>query len=950
MKISEETLEQEVATYLARQLSGNIITQPLSTGRTQADIILAVGDHRIVIELEIGGSSKIVEALIQAENYKDSFGADGLLAIVYPESARRTVAEQTEVVQIVENVPVQALIITPFLKDRLDGITIGRVVDRILDALTTPIKTPDLQLMTSALREAIASFSAKLRANGKLVEAATNTVVQNFDLFATLASSDDEVKIAELRDAAYDLTAYVLINQILLYRLLARPLNLPPLLTIRQLSQLHEHFARVTEIDYRAVYNVDVVQKLPAALFPEVQVIVRALNALEPEYLPHDLLGRMFHEFLPFETRKRLATFYTKPVAAELLAALAIPNAAAQVIDPACGSGTLLVSSYHQKRSYGPSRSHKVMVEKEIFGVDLMPFAAHLAALNLTLQDLDTPTDRVNIGIGNALSLTHRGSLPKQLLLLEEETRGTAADADAAGDLEFKLPETVDVVIMNPPYTDLRRLDSKMLGTRAGDFPKPQNYWAYFLSLAHNLLGDKGGTIAAVLPRLIVAGDTSKEVRKWLFIDKGYELRYIVRTTREIAFSEAAAFRDYLIVLDNRKGPEKPCCVVYLKASLSELTLEKAREIGHRIRKSKPGEVVEDDDVFVSWVSQKEIRANHANLWFLVGIENPGSASTLSRFREAVTSTQPESLERLERFTIKRGFEPKPKGLYNAAFVVRPITPERTSHSSVILMKETDDRLFAQVTETGKEVIIPRRAVAHAIKTASYVGQLNVAGVHDYVIHSAFAGDMAKIHTPLGIQVKYEYVFSSIDKRAAHLLVVKRLDLGAPGTTAVAFYSDIPASSTNVLYSVRVPPEQARALCLWINSTFSILQIWLERMETRGTYCDLLLVSLRNMLAPSDAIMRQHQAEIDDLFAKYGTTKLPPLKDQFVPVHEARLENDRMWLRILGLKEQQIAEMLPRVYQAMRDELYLAVESMSSQAGTKGSNEDGHQTIFDIVE
>ncbi len=95
---------------------------------------------------------------------------------------------------------------------------------------------------------------------------------------------------------------------------------------------------------------------------------------------------------------------------------------------------------------------------------------------------------------------------------------------------------------MNPPFTDRGKLTDQMLAARIQAFNERQNYWAYFLFLAHDLLAAKG-TIAAVLPRLFLAGSTSREVRNWIFNTLGYDLLYIVRTTKEFAFSESAAFR-----------------------------------------------------------------------------------------------------------------------------------------------------------------------------------------------------------------------------------------------------------------------------------------------------------------------------------------------------------------------------------------------------------------------
>jgi type I restriction-modification system DNA methylase subunit len=74
-----------------------------------------------------------------------------------------------------------------------------------------------------------------------------------------------------------------------------------------------------------------------------------AIQALKPEHVREELFGRIYQEGLPPETRKNLGTFFINPIAARLLAYLAIERYYEKVLDPACGSGTLLVSAYEAK-------------------------------------------------------------------------------------------------------------------------------------------------------------------------------------------------------------------------------------------------------------------------------------------------------------------------------------------------------------------------------------------------------------------------------------------------------------------------------------------------------------------------------------------------------------------------------------------------------------------------
>ena len=109
----------------------------------------------------------------------------------------------------------------------------------------------------------------------------------------------------------------------------------------------------------------------------------------------HDLCGRMFQRLIT--DRKFLATFYTLPSSATLLADLAVARldvhwsnreavAALKIADFACGTGALLNAAYEAvlsryRRTGGDDRDiHPEMMEHALVGTDIMPAATHLTA------------------------------------------------------------------------------------------------------------------------------------------------------------------------------------------------------------------------------------------------------------------------------------------------------------------------------------------------------------------------------------------------------------------------------------------------------------------------------------------------------------------------------------------------------------------------------------------
>ena len=114
----------------------------------------------------------------------------------------------------------------------------------------------------------------------------------------------------------------------------------------------------------------------------------------------HDLTGRIFQTLIA--DRKYLATFYTLPASAALLARLAVAKmdgvdwgdaeaiAKLRVGDFACGTGALLSAVYdqiaarHERAGGDAAALHPTMMEEVLYGCDVMPSAVHITGSTLS--------------------------------------------------------------------------------------------------------------------------------------------------------------------------------------------------------------------------------------------------------------------------------------------------------------------------------------------------------------------------------------------------------------------------------------------------------------------------------------------------------------------------------------------------------------------------------------
>ncbi len=190
-----------------------------------------------------------------------------------------------------------------------------------------------------------------------------------------------------------------------------------------------------------------------------------------------DLSGQMLQRLIT--DRKFLATFYTLPASAALLANLALDRidvdwgdassvTALRIADPACGTGSLIgaaqqaVALRHRRRGGDDRALHRAMMEKVLFAADIMPATTHLTASMLSSAHPGTvfggtriytmpygaPRGRADIG---SLDLI----VAEQMISIFGDGNVTQADGDgeSKGAVAVLEHESCDLVIMNPPFT-----------------------------------------------------------------------------------------------------------------------------------------------------------------------------------------------------------------------------------------------------------------------------------------------------------------------------------------------------------------------------------------------------------------------------------------------------------------------------------------------------------------
>ena len=382
----------------------------------------------------------------------------------------------------------------------------------------------------------------------------------------------------------------------------------------------------ILKINYWPIFAIakDILEQLPGDVATDIlRELLETAQEVEATGADnaHDLTGRIFQRLIA--DRKYLATFYTLPASAALLARLAVAkmdgvdwaDAGAigklRIADFACGTGALLSAVYEQigarhERAGGDSvKLHPVMMEEVLYGCDVMPSAIHITGSTLSgAQPTEgfgssrlytVPYGRQRDGgvsIGSLELL--RSSALLTLFNMSDPARRTGSVGEAtASQILAEFPdEGYDLVIMNPPFTratnhegahaditnpafaafDATPADQTKMGDRINQLGKDSCYHgnagiaSAFAALAHKKL-KAGGVLALVLPLSAAAGLSWQGFRETLA--KNY--------TDLTVLSIAASDNDHLSFSADTGMAE--CLVIARKLKQSEAATETGR--GH---------------------------------------------------------------------------------------------------------------------------------------------------------------------------------------------------------------------------------------------------------------------------------------------------------------------------------------------------------------------------------
>ena len=570
----ESVINDTLARFLRERCGQSAVAETLHGGR-RPDIVVRLPEGPVVLETELEPALTVeADALSRLGMEIGGQRVQNIFAVTVPGRLR-----STSQLRLYERMADATLLWQEWRIDGTSGPKISGTANELGNAVqrTSP-PVGDLDAAVDVLDEGA-------RRAGSQLLSSPGTLARVARVFGTDPS-----------DEAANMAALVIINAMVFQeRLASNEAAFQPVSAAIQdgrfsrltLLQLWGH---ILNIDYYPIFSMarDTVREISeveaATVLGECARTAAALLGMGAVGR-HDLAGQTFNRLI--SERKLLAAFYTSIPASTLLAGLALhPDrwshidwsnseriSELRIIDPACGTGTLLMAAYRQmvqnhlsaaSEHSDDSSIHRALVEKVIVGADVVQAAIHLTAATLAAM---SPTVRFqqmqlhSLRLGTETQTDLRGKEVRDVYLGSLDWLKASEIQSSFSATEEQIGATTgagsivqhpraDLVISNPPFTrrgsDGGKEDAlaRVFSLPEGDLESQQSIAKRTSALlkgtaanqiaghgsSFTVLADRmtipGGRIALVLPVTALFGESWRKIRQMLA--SRYELEFVV--------------------------------------------------------------------------------------------------------------------------------------------------------------------------------------------------------------------------------------------------------------------------------------------------------------------------------------------------------------------------------------------------------------------------------------
>lgn len=708
----------------------------------------------------------------------------------------------------------------------------------------------------------------------------------------------NELELAIIRAAAF-----IIVSQIFFYLILSREngkngLHMKTLQTTNHLQSLFDRM--VINSSYDSIYNARVVELLSKESIVALNRTVDILLPFKSHKFNSDILGKIFHSLIPFELRKFLAAYYTSNIASEFLSFLAIRNAKSKIMDPACGSGTLLVSAYRRIKELNETLSHSQILQN-IYGIDVSVFAAQLAGVNLALQEPENPLSNSQIVIYDIFKL--------EMSRKNQET-------------ELKIPK-IDILLGNPPFTRGDRLDSEYKDFlkahlhRQGIFfnynKKYLGLYSYFLLDSLRLL-KKDGVLAYVLPLSLINSSTMKPVLK--FILSKFNVHYIITSEAQIVFSEQCAFKEILFIAQKGKKIHSKTKFVVLK---EELSRKNYRALAERVEKTT--EDYEDSNLRIRHISRKYLESDLELNWNVFFFKQT-FFSLLEQIRHLKMISPLDQIVKTPRYDIDRGLR---AGISDFFYLPNKHWKIIDDSKNYLKIQKIDDKSILKLPRKYFSPILRKSSLYKRIvpEKSNYVVVIPDKDIKEEAVEEYVKWGIQKFQRNGFESLTYKHIEKG--RKIARVGITHEISLRS--SSIVAYFSPDPIILTDNFIFIRTfDEEKDKIIAAYLNSSVFLLTYFVLRREKTGALGQIFGTDIRNFFCLNPAkVTKTDRKELIQIFDRFAqeSSHFPPFLYQIKYAkkdkNHIRFLLDKKVCEILELSD--VSNFLRQLYETLIEEL-----------------------------
>jgi type I restriction enzyme M protein len=298
------------------------------------------------------------------------------------------------------------------------------------------------------------------------------------------------------------------------------------------LSSIFELFES-TKIEFNTVFEkTDKINLSQVSL----EFVVKKFKSISLTDSSNDVKGLAFQKFLGHHEKADRGQFFTPEQIINFCVQIIAPQKHEKILDPACGSGGFLVSSLKYLQKNEINIDNKVIINNNLFGIDINKNIARIAKMKLLLEQ----NTHSNIIVHNSLE-----PIDAIKLLLNNE-------------------EGFDVILTNPPFgakiNQQSLLSTYQLGfkwnkthegfIRSGTLLNTQTVETLFIERCLDLL-KIGGRMAIVLPNGNFENSSLEYIRH--FIMKKAKILAVINLPQETFIPYGTGVKTSILFLEKKE-------------------------------------------------------------------------------------------------------------------------------------------------------------------------------------------------------------------------------------------------------------------------------------------------------------------------------------------------------------------------------------------------------------